>query len=56
MYKRTAAAILWFLAASYAWAFIAEVTGVVPVLALPVGVAAALFVLLDPLRRLSEPS
>ena len=52
MSKRILAGALWFLAASYAWGFVSEVTGFLPAAALPIGILVAAFVVADPLGAL----
>ncbi len=64
MGKRLVAGVLWFLAASYGWAFIAAMTGILPSAAVPIGILAATFVVADPMgvlwlrrpRRIAEVS
>jgi hypothetical protein len=52
MSKRILAGGLWFLAASYAWGFVSEMTGILPAAALPIGILVAAFVIADPLGGL----
>jgi hypothetical protein len=60
MDKRVASALLWFIVGWYAWAFIADATGLTPLLGPVLGTILAAFVAGDPLhliwtRRPSSP-
>ena len=47
--KRILGGLLWFLTASYSWAFFSAITGILPAAALPLGVLVGAFVIADPL-------
>jgi hypothetical protein len=50
MGKRTASALLWFIVGWYAWAFVAEATGLTPLLGPVLGTILAAFVAGDPVH------
>ncbi len=47
--KRILGGFLWFLTASYSWAFFSAATGIFAAAALPIGILVGAFVIADPL-------